>query len=297
MILFYFPQCKDLALKILKSGRVKSGKFNARIFPSGERQIRIQSDVRNKPCLILSSDLSDTKDLFDVLLLAHTLKKDGARRVEILLPYMSYTRSDKNIKGESWAAKWVGELFKASGVNVVTTVDRHSKRDRNVFPIPLKSIGSEKLFAETLRSLPFLKPKQDLSVVAPDAGAIDRCHLFARLIGIKKVGYFTKRRSSKGIKLLNFRGKVGKKAIIFDDILDTGRTLIECARKLKALGVSRIIVCVTHALFTREKYKRLFKLGVERIYCANSVARRPPQSSRIITLDISPLITTSERAR
>ena len=86
--------------------------------------------------------------------------------------------------------------------------------------------------------------------------------------------------------------KGGQKAIIVDDILDTGQTIIHAAKELKKKGVREIIVVITHALFSGKNWKKIWKLGVKKIYCVDSAGRRV-KDSRIKYIDITRILTNS----
>lgn len=266
MIIFTFPGYENFAKPIIRGRGNRLGEFKAARFPNGEEATYLKTSVRGKDCLVIGTNAPPADNLMRILLLGHTLKKEGARRVRLFLPYMAYSRSDKNKKGECWATKWLGKVLKASGFDEVITIDLHSERDKSVFAIPLKSIPAHEIFADVL------KKYGDLSVVAPDAGALPRCRALAKAIGSRRIGYLIKKRIAGKVELSKLHGKIGERVVVYDDILDTGSTLVNCARKLKEAGVKEIITCVTHGLFTGDKWKELFRLGVDKIYCVDTVA-------------------------
>lgn len=88
-----------------------------------------------------------------MLLLAHTLRKEGAQRLTGVLPYLAYAREDRLKPGESLATAWVGTVVKASGFDEIWTIDLHSEHDQRLFPLVLKSLSPAGLFAEYVRNL------------------------------------------------------------------------------------------------------------------------------------------------
>ena len=178
----------------------------------------------------------------------------------------------------------------ASGFKKVVAIDAHSDFDKKSFPIPLISVSSASLFAKDI------KDGKDFAVIAPDYGAIKRARSFARTIGSRKFGYFNKIRSNNGAKHLEFHGGAGRRAAVVDDMLDTGSTLISCVSKLKKMGVKDIRIFVAHGLFTGDKWTKLFKLGVQKIYCADTVI--PPKiSAKIAVRSVAGLISDSISGR
>jgi hypothetical protein len=147
------------------------GQFSIDRFPNQEVHAVIQTDVVNEECIILGTIAPPDEQLLSTLLLSHTLKKEGARNIIALLPYLAYARDDKQKKGQSIATAWVGALLQASGVDEVITVDVHSPTAQRLLPMPVVSLSPEDLFAQAMKRLSLLNE----TIVAPDEGARDRC--------------------------------------------------------------------------------------------------------------------------
>lgn len=231
----------------------------------------IDSPVRGRDCLVIGSIAPPDERLATALLLCHTLKKEGAGRVTAFLPYLAYARQDKAEPGRSLALHWIGRLLKASGVDRVACVDVHSRRAFDLLPIPLDSLSPAGLFARQIEKLSL----QEATLVAPDEGASERCRRVAEALGSSvAAAVFKKRRMPDGRVESTLQGRAGERAVVIDDILDTGATLAACCRRLRDQGTREITLMVTHGLFTGEAWKSLGKLGVKRIYCTDSVPLR-----------------------
>jgi len=217
----------------------------------------------------LGSIAPPDEQLLSTLLLAHTLKKEGARKLTAVLPYLGYARHDKDKPGESIATAWVGSMVKASGFERVIAIDVHSEKAKSLFPVPVVSLSPAGIFAEAIAQYELAHA----TVVAPDEGAIGRCAAVKAAAGMVrgKIPYFEKHRTDAGIVHVGPMGEVGRQAVIVDDILDTGGTLISACEKLSQAGVEEIHVMVTHGLFTGTRWRDLFRLGVKRIYCTDSI--------------------------
>jgi ribose-phosphate pyrophosphokinase len=223
------------------------------------------------------------------MLLAQTLKKEGADKITAVLPYLAYSRQDKDKSGESLGTAWVGALLKSSGIDQVLTVDVHSERDKQLFPIPLISLSTAPLFADAL-----VKHRlTNATIVAPDNGAISRCEAVKRAAGmpIGETPYFEKKRTAKGIIHRGPVGKVGAKAVVVDDMIDTGGTLVSACEQLRAADVEEIYILVSHGLFTESSWTKLWSLGVRRIFCTDTVPLRSGiEAANITVLSVVPLI-------
>ena len=137
---------------------------------------------------------------------------------------------------------------------------------------------------------------QAATIVAPDEGAIPRCQAVQKALGIAagiaaaEIPYFRKHRTASGIVHSGPIGAVGRQAVIVDDILDTGGTLLSACERLRDAGVEDVSVMVTHGLFTGERWKRLSQLGVKRIFCTDSVPLPAGVAEVSIVLSVVPLL-------
>ncbi len=293
MVLFTFEAFRTLAAALRAHlPDLRSGTFTLARFENEELHLDIQTPANDEHCLILGSVSPPDVQLLSTLLLAHTLKKEGARKVTAILPYLAYARHDKDKPGQSMATAWIGSVFEASGCDGVICVDLHSKTAQQLFPIPLISISSAGVFADAMKR----HGLSGATIVAPDEGAIARCEAVRMAAGMPpgEIPYFEKHRTQTGIVHAGPIGQVASRAVIIDDILDTGVTLISACEKLARAGVKEISVMVTHGLFTGERWKQLWQIGVRRIFCTDSVPR-PSNADMdgIVTLSIAPLLDSA----
>lgn len=271
MVIFAFPEYAGLAEQL--EGTSSRGEFRIGRFENGELFVRVLTSARHEHCVLLGSLAPPNERLLSLSLLAHTLKKEGCHKISALLPYLAYSRQDKDKPGESLAASWIGVLLKASGVDEVLTFDLHSQRDRQLFPIPLISTFPAELFAHAIRRFSL----SDAILVAPDNGAIPRCQNLNEALGrlAAALPYFEKVRDETGIKHTKLFGIAGRKVLIIDDMLDTGGTLISACSHLVKAGTQEIFIVVTHGLFTGTAWKRLWSLNVQRIFCTDTIPAPP----------------------
>ncbi len=295
MILFVLPAHAFLGRELALSLGIRLGEFSIERFPNQELHAVIQTHVANEECLILGTIAPPDEQLLSLLLLSHTLKKEGARTLLALLPYLAYARDDKQKAGQSLATAWVGAVLQASGVDEVITVDVHSLITQRLFPMPLVSLSPADLFAQEMKRLSLL----NATIVAPDEGARDRCQAVARAAGIaEEVVVLEKKRTRQGVVHVNISGNAGQQAVIVDDILDTGGTLVSCCEQLRQRGVRDITILVTHGLFTGALWQQLWALGVKWIYCTDTVPLAKERSSENIrTLSVLPLLSQHLQAR
>ena len=216
-------------------------------FDNGEIEVRLRAPVAGRDCVVLGTAAPPAERLVELLLAADTLARHDARSVRAMLPYMAYARQDRPEPGHSLAAAWLGRALAASGIEAVTTIDIHSDAARELIGLPLASLSPAPLFARALA--PTVSP--DTVVVAPDGGAVARAAATAHALGTDRpVAWLEKKRTAAGVTHERIVGELARHAIVVDDILDTGGTLVSCCRELISCGVQSVTVAVTLGLFT-----------------------------------------------
>lgn len=285
--LFHFPAQRLAARALCGAGGLVAGRFSLERFANGELHVELRSEVAGRRCLVLGTIAPPPRNLAAFTLLCHTLARERARSIVALLPYLAYSRHDRKEPHRSFGAAWIGALLEASGVESVVTVDVHSPRVARAFPMPLVSLSSASILADEIRRRSLL----DATLVAPDEGAIARCRAVARAAGMPRaVAHMTKTRTRLGVVHGRLHGSVGPRAVIVDDMLDTGGTLISCCARLRQHGVREVYVMVTHGLFTGSAWRKLWKLGVKAIACTDTVPFRPGAGGSVTRLPVSPLL-------
>lgn len=290
-LLFTLKSNTYLTKDFLANENLEEGEYLIDRFSDGELFVRIGSDVKEKECYVLGSSAPPDENLTSLLLLAHTLKKEGAKKVTALIPYLGYARQDKNKVGESLGVDWLGKVLKASGVDSVITIDIHSNKGKKLLSIPTTSLSSASIFAPIIRD----KGLSTATLVVPDEGAVTNGRNLQKESKISgDVAYYEKHRDDEGISIADLHGTVGENVIIYDDIISTGSTLVACCKKLKNAGVKDITIMVTHGLFVGSKWEELWSLGVSNIYTTNSTPQALEHASEKITiLSISTLLDIS----
>lgn len=289
MVLFTFSAYGAMGTALETFPFIRTGRFAIARYDNGELNAAVQTPVSEEDCLVLGSIAPPDQGLLSALLLAHTLKKERAAKVIALLPYLAYSRQDKDKPGQSLATAWAGALLEASGFDQIITVDLHSERDKQLFPIPLISLSTAELFADAIRKYELTSA----TIVAPDNGAVRRCAAVKTAAGMPagEIPYFEKRRTEAEIIHAGPIGPVGARAVIIDDMLDTGTTLVSACEKLVVAGVEEIYIMVTHGLFTGSQWNKLWTLRVKRIFRTDTIPLAVNlQAERIVTLPVAPLL-------
>jgi ribose-phosphate pyrophosphokinase len=292
VILFGLARLAALEAAILRLlPEVEEGRVQIDRFANGELYARLGTPVADRVAVLLGAVAPPDEDLLATLLLAHTLAREGARSVMALLPYLGYARHDRAEPGKSLGTAWLGALLAAAGVAEVAAVDVHSRQVHELFPILVRSLSPAPLFAAELAR----DGVEDVCVVAPDEGARERGEAVRQAARVlRPLVWLGKTRTEAGVVHSALHGEVAPRAVIVDDILDTGGTLVSACGALQSAGVREIRVMVTHGLFTGVGWRRLWRLGVERIYCTDTTM--PPSGIGPVTvLSVAPLLAAHLR--
>ncbi|MHB9129835.1 MAG: ribose-phosphate diphosphokinase [Armatimonadota bacterium] len=289
-VLFALQPYRAMADAVLPMSDLLAGSVRIGRFANDELYLMVETPVKGMPCIVLAGITPPDDHLLETLLLCHTLRKEGAREIIAVMPYLAYMRQENNEPWKSDTTAWIGQSMGASRISKIITLDIHSREAQEVLPFPVRSLSSAPLFAAEIHRLGW----HDATLVAPDEGAILRCEAVRSAAGLAPpVVHLTKERTAEGVNSV-LRDPVGPRAIIIDDILDTGGTLIACCTALQQAGTREIIIMVTHGLFTGSEWQRLWDLGVVMLYCTDTVPDHLPASRVNITvLPIAPILATA----
>jgi ribose-phosphate pyrophosphokinase len=261
-------------------------------FPNRELRARIAGPVRGRDCIVVGSISPPETHLAQLTLVADTLRRSGARSITAMAPYLAYARQDQAGPGESLGLAWAGAVLRGAGIGAVLTVDVHSPAAPELLGVPLTSLDATAALAV---ALPPEWTGAHVTFVAPDEGARERCQALADAVGSSRpIAVMAKRRSPAGVVHTKLAGTVGRRAVIVDDILDTGGTLLSCCRRLAGEGVAEIAIVVTHGVLTGKAWRVLPSVGVRRLWMTDTVpgaARRAPHAGIVsVAAVIAPVL-------
>ncbi len=235
-----------------------------RRFPDGETYIRIPEFDDDSVILVQSLYQPQETHLFNLLNLAFTLKKRGITDIRAVTPYLCYARADREILGgEAVSIQTVFHLANASGIRELITIDIHNPEVISLSPSSLKVTN----LLPTKSMATFVKTNANIDqnwiVLAPDKGAKYRAEALARELGVN-YNYFLKHRDPEtgDVSLIGDAGlsELKDNVILIDDIMATGRSLVQVINHLKFEGVQRVIVMVSHA-FGTDSVDQMIEMG------------------------------------
>jgi ribose-phosphate pyrophosphokinase len=227
--------------------------------------------VREKDVFVIQSFSRPVSDhIMELLITLDALRSASAKRITAVVPYYSYARSDKKDAPRiSIAGRLMADLLKTAGANRVLTMDLHADSVHGFFSIPVDHLTAIPIICD------YFKKRLDISnavVVATDAGGAKRVGRFANKMNTSMAIIDKRRISDTDVVQGLVVGDVkGKDAIIFDDEISTGGTVINSVETLEKAGVRKIFLGATHPVLSGPAVKSLRDLSVEEIVVTNTV--------------------------
>lgn len=259
-------------------------------FSDGEIRVQILENVRGHDVFIIQSTNPPAENLLELLLLIDAAKRASASRVTAVIPYFGYARQDRKDQPRvPISAKLVANLLERAGADRILTVDLHADQIQGFFDIPVDNLYATPVFKDYFTNL----NPEEYVVVSPDVGGTKRARVAAHKLGNLPLALVDKRRPTlNSAEVIHIVGRVkGKRLLIVDDIIDTGRTLYEASKALLEQGARDIRVAATHGLFSGDARRRLDMAPIEEIIITNTIPipeDRRPKKLKVLT--IAPLL-------
>ena len=228
-----------------------------RRFANGEIYCEIEKNVRGSDVFLVQTLSAPVNDnVMELLIMIDALKRASAASITAVIPHYGYSRQDRKASPRTpITAKLVADMLTAAGATRVITMDLHAGQIQGFFDIPFDNIFASPVFLNYIRDN--IK-SDDLMMVSPDAGGVERVRWYAKKLGTD-IAMIDKRRTGPNVaKAMNIVGDVeGKDVLIVDDMIDTAGTLCEAAKTLKEHGAKRIYAFATHGVFSGPAAERL----------------------------------------
>ena len=262
---------KVLSKNIAKYLKTKLVNSSIRKFADGEIYIEINENIRGNSIFIVQSISSPANDnLMELLLCIDALKRSSAKNITAVIPYFGYARQDRKVVPRtSISAKLVSNLITKAGADRVVTVDLHAGQIQGFFDIPVDNLFSTPIFARHAKKK--IKSKK-IICVAPDVGGTERARALGKLLNVG-LAIVDKRRPKPGkSEVMNVIGDVrNQTCIIVDDIIDSGGTIVNAAKALKARGAKEVYVYITHGVLSGDAVKKIKNSVIKNLVITDTI--------------------------
>lgn len=289
MMIFTGNSNPELGREIANFLGLPLGKVDLSYFSNGEIYVRYLESVRGADVFVVQSISPPVNThLMELLVMIDALKRASAKRISAVIPHYGYSRQDHKAEPrEPITARLVADLLTVAGTSRVLTMDLHSGQIQGFFNFPLDHLTAIPLLANYFKE----KKIKNLVVVSPDVGRVKTAKKFAdRLQG--ELAILHKGRPEKNVaQIMQVVGTVkDKNAIMIDDMIDTGGTLMEGLAALKAAGAKDVYACATHPIFSGSAVERFKSSDFEETVVTNTIPIPPEkQIDKFVVLSIASL--------
>lgn len=280
-----------LATEIAECLGMDLGTAPVRTFADGEIYLQIKENVRGADVFVIQPTCSPVdRHIFEVLLMTDALKRASAERITVVLPYYGYARQDRKDKPRvPISAKLVASVIERAGADRVLCLDLHAAPIQGFFDIPVDHLYAAPVLVEYFRA----NPLENLMVVSPDAGGVERARAFAKRLNAPLAIIDKRREEANVAEVMHVVGDVeGHHCLMVDDMVDTAGTLVKGADALLANGASAVTACATHAVLSGPAIERIRNSRLNRVVFSNSIPLKEEAAAcdRIHTISVAPLL-------
>ncbi|UCD35004.1 MAG: ribose-phosphate pyrophosphokinase [Nitrospiraceae bacterium] len=282
---------RALAQEIADVLKIPVGNATVSTFSDGEIMVKINENVRGHDVFVVQSTcMPVNNNLMELLLMIDALRRASAGRITAVMPYYGYARQDRKAAPRvPISARLVADLLEAVGIDRVLTIDLHAGQIQGFYDIPVDHLYSSPVLVEYVKKV-YLN---DLVIVSPDAGGVERARAFAKKLRAT-LAIIDKRREKANVsEVMNVIGEVeGKNALLFDDMIDTAGTITQAAAALKDNGAKRVIAACAHAVLSGPALDRINGSVLEEVIVTNTIPmnEKREKCSKLTVLSVAPLL-------
>jgi ribose-phosphate pyrophosphokinase len=278
----------ELAQRIAERLGVELGAIALETFANGETYCRYEESIRGADLFLLQTGCDPVdRNVMELLFMIQAARLASAKRITAVMPLFPYARQDRKAKPrEPISSRLVADMLQLAGADRVLTMDLHAGQVQGFFTIPVDHMTALPLFARHFRDLGLTGP--GIVSVSPDAGRARLAVRFAEMIDAEFAIMHKTRPAHDQAAVTEITGRVdGKVAIVGDDVIMTGGTLLANVSALKEHGAKEVWVFATHGLFCGDALSRFRESEITGIVVTDTVPidpREQPESLTVLTV-------------
>ncbi len=265
---------KKLAEDICKYLGISLGEASVKRFGDGEVNVEIGENVRGMDVFLIQPTCPPVNEhIMEMLVMVDALKRASANRINAVIPYYGYARQDRKVAPRtSITAKLVADLLSAAGISRLLTMDLHAGQIQGFFNIPVDHLYAAPVILAYIRE----RYKNDIVIVSPDAGGVERARAFAKRLNAT-LAIIDKRREGPNVaEVMNIIGDVaGRLVVILDDMIDTAGTICRAVDALIAKGAKTVCACATHPVLSGPAIESISNSALQEVLVTDTIPLRP----------------------
>jgi ribose-phosphate pyrophosphokinase len=278
-LLFSGTSNRLLTEEIARRMQTRVGNALVDRFKNDECRIEIRENVRGAEVFVVQSlcrspqGATVNDSLMELLLIIDALRRASSNRISAVIPYFGYAKQDKKTKGrEPISAKLVANMIEMAGAERIVTLDLHAAQIQGFFDVPVDNLMAAPTLCNYLKNQNLQGDR--IVVVSPDAGGVPRAETFAKRLK-SNLAVIIKRRPEPDVsEVTHIVGDVeGKIAVVVDDMISTGGTLVKAAEALRKKGATDVYTLATHGIFAGDAIAQFEKSDISRVIVTNTIPR------------------------
>lgn len=291
------PKLSKEVASILKT---RLGKSEIVRFDNSEMRVRVEENVEGQAVAIIQPTSNPTNhSLMQLLFFCDAFKREGAKEIVGVIPYFGYARQNiQHRKGEAVSAHVVIDILQHLGFTKIMTFDIHDEGLMGVFSIPFVHLSGLPVIANQMRKDLGNVSEENVAVVSPDQGGIERARAFGKALFKKddfEMSIIEKQRDQDRIHqsvAIDLYGDVkGKTAILVDDIVTSGGTLLHAAELCLEKGAKEVFAAIVHHDLSTKAPDRIEGSKLKAFYTTNTIPLKPAQQfSKLKEVSIASVI-------
>lgn len=276
IIVFALSSSIELADEICNYLSVRRGKCKVEHFSDGEIIVEPEESVRGKHVFIVQSTNAPTSaTVMEVLIALDACNRASASEITVVMPYFGYARQDRKARArQPISARLMADLYEAAGANRMVTIDLHAPQIQGFFKIPTDDLSIVSMFGQYFRTkIAEEEITNEVVIVSPDHGGATRARKLADTIPNSTVAIIDKRRTKPNeAEAQNLIGDVdGKTAIVIDDMIDTGGSMVSGIDMLYAKGATDVYAACSHGVLSGNAVERIANSNIKELVVSNSI--------------------------
>ncbi|GAB2468581.1 ribose-phosphate diphosphokinase [Promicromonospora xylanilytica] len=287
----------ELAKNVAKELGIDLLGVSAYDFANSETYVRFSDSVRGMDLFLLQSHTMPVNQwIMEQLLMVDAAKRASAHSVTVVAPFFGYARQDKKSRGrEPISARLIADLFKTAGADRLMSVDLHTAQIQGFFDGPVDHLWAMPILVDYVRTRVDV---DNVTVVSPDAGRIRVAEIWASKLGGGPLAFVHKTRDvtrpNQSVANRVVGDVEGRDCVLVDDLIDTGGTIAEAVKVVKAAGAKSVTVAATHGVLSGPAKERLTESGAREVVVTDTLPI--PEDRRfdcLKVLSIAPLLASA----
>jgi ribose-phosphate pyrophosphokinase len=267
-------------------------------FSNGEMYARYGQSVRGADVFIVQSLGEPVNDnLMELLVMIDAAKRASAASIVAVIPWYAYSRQDRKSKPrEPVTARLVANMIQVAGADRVMTMDLHVGQIEGFFSFPVDHLTAMHTFVDHFVGQGF-RDAEDAVVVAPDTGEVTVAQQLANHLGLPLAIVNKIRRHAGHSEVTHVIGDLeDRRAIMIDDIIDTGGTTVRAAERLLEEGATEVYAAATHPVFSGPAYEQIAESSIKEVVVTDTLPlKRGEPRAKIRVLTIAPILANTIR--